>query len=42
LVKVALPIPPACAISNDLWLDLQDHHPEFSEAAQEGRLFAEA
>lgn len=41
-VKVALAIPPARAISNDLWDDLQERYPEFSEAVQEGRLLAEA
>jgi hypothetical protein len=25
-----------------VWLDLQERHPEFSEAAQEGHLFADA
>jgi hypothetical protein len=41
-VKVALAIPPARAISNDLWDDLQDRYAEFSEAVQEGHMLAEA
>ncbi|QQO19450.1 hypothetical protein JJB98_05805 [Bradyrhizobium diazoefficiens] len=41
-VKVALAIPPARAISNDLWDDLQERYPDFSEAVQEGHLLAEA
>jgi endo-1,4-beta-D-glucanase Y len=41
-VKVALAIAPAGAISNDLWDDLQDRYPEFSEVVQEGHMLAEA
>ena len=41
-VKVALAIPPARAMSNDLWDDLQEREPLFSEAVKEGRQLAEA
>ncbi|MFG1413966.1 hypothetical protein V5G24_22965 [Xanthobacter sp. VTT E-85241] len=41
-VKVALAIPPARAMSNELWDDLQAREPEFSQAVKEGRLIAEA
>lgn len=37
-VEVALAIPPARAISNDLWDDMQDRFPEFSEAVREGHM----
>lgn len=41
-VKVALAIPPARAMSNDLFEALQKREPEFSEAVKEGRQLAEA
>ena len=41
-VKVALAIPPARAMSNDLFDALQKREPLFSEAVKEGRLLAEA
>lgn len=41
-VKVAWAIPPARAISNDLWDDRQERCPEFSEAVLEGHMLAEA
>jgi hypothetical protein len=41
-LKVALAIPPARAISNGLWDDLEERHPEFSQAVQEGHMLAEA
>lgn len=40
-VKVAMAIPPARAMSNDLWDHLQKREPEFSEAIKEGRQLAE-
>lgn len=41
-VKVAMAIPPARAMSNMLWDDLQKREREFSEAIIEGRQLAEA
>lgn len=41
-VKVALAIPPARAMSNMLWDDLQAREPEFSEAIEEGKQLAQA
>ena len=41
-IKVALAIPPARAMSNDLWDDLQERSVEFSEAVQEGHMLAES
>lgn len=41
-VKVALAIPPARALSNDLWDALQDREPDFSEAIKEGHQLARA
>jgi hypothetical protein len=39
-VKVALAIPPASALSNALWDELQGREPEFLQAIQEGRVLA--
>ena len=41
-MKVALAVPPARAISNDLWDALQERYPEFSKAVLEGHMLAEA
>jgi hypothetical protein len=40
--KVAMAIHPARAMSNDLWDDLREREPEFSEAVKEGRQLSEA
>lgn len=41
-VRVALAIPPSMAMSHDLWYDLIEREPEFSQAVKEGNLLAEA
>lgn len=41
-VKVALAIPPARAMSNDLWDAMQKREPIFSEAVKEGKVLSEA
>jgi hypothetical protein len=41
-VMVALAIPPARAMSLELWYDLQEREPEFSKAVKEGKQLAEA